>query len=457
MDIITKKIEDNISDFFSSKITIYEVDEERSNEGHKVARARVLYKGKNRNKTFINDTFAKLLQITAPYIPIVGEYDAEKGDFLGHTENSIPYGCVVKDNNFAWEEHLDNDGLKRTYACFDVILWTKKYEKANDILNKSLSMELDRDTLEGTFKMSEGETLYHFTGGELLALCVLGDDIEPCFEGAGFYDKYSKKPEYVEFDKFIRKLNINENGGTNMDKRIIEFKLSHDDIRGILWEAVNQDSWKYGIAKVYDDYALLYDYEEGEYNRQYYSKNDNEVTLGDKVKVVVEDLTMEEFEKVEELRNKVSTYEKDIKELESKFEKVENDLKEKEAEITTLTEDKTNFEKTIEELESKVEDYEELAEYKLKKENEEKKALLSEYEALVPADFSFDLREDLSAYNLQELEAELAVKAIKHVKTNFQKKEDEIEDTNLGDFNLKDQKKDDDSWISIVKETKSKK
>ena len=454
MDILTKEIEKNMEDIFSSQITIYQVNKS-NNSGHTAARARVLYKGENRNKTFINDAFAKLLQITAPYIPIVGEYSEEKGDFLGHTEEAIPYGCVVKDNNFAWEEHLDKDGIKRNYACFDVVLWTAKYEKAKEIVNKSLSMELDRDTIAGNFKVSEGKTMYYFTDGELLALCTLGDDIEPCFEGASFYEKYSKKEEYVEFDKFVKKIN-NENGGNEVEKRVIEFKLSHEDIRGKVWEAVNKDSWNYGIAKVYDDYALMYDYENQKYLRQYYSTNKEEIALGESIEVVVEDLTLSEYEDLKTAREKLEGIQSDYEVLEKDIEAKEKENEELFEKNEELEKEKEEFAKINKELEEKYSDYEELIEYKLQKEDEAKKALVSEYETMVPADFSFNLKEDLSEYTFEDLESELAIKAIKSGKLNFNKTENTVNKENLGDFQLTDNQEDEDDWISLVKKNKSK-
>jgi hypothetical protein len=39
--------------------------------------------------------------------------------------------------NFAWEDHLDSDGVTRTYACADVILYTALYNEAKMIPGSS--------------------------------------------------------------------------------------------------------------------------------------------------------------------------------------------------------------------------------------------------------------------------------------------------------------------------------
>ena len=41
--------------------------------------------------------------------------------------------CCIDDTenpNFAWEEHLDTDGVVRTYACVDCLLFTGLYPEA---------------------------------------------------------------------------------------------------------------------------------------------------------------------------------------------------------------------------------------------------------------------------------------------------------------------------------------
>ena len=93
------------------------------------ARLRIFYKGLNRNGSFISDEVADLLIQSLPGTPIVGYFDADKDDFLGHVERekNIAYGFVPQDMNFKWEMFLDPDGIYRTYACADIILWTGRY------------------------------------------------------------------------------------------------------------------------------------------------------------------------------------------------------------------------------------------------------------------------------------------------------------------------------------------
>jgi hypothetical protein len=60
-------------------------------------------------------------------------------DFGGHNQDrnvAKIYGVVPQDPHFAWEDHLDSDGVMRTYACTDVYLFTGRYDAAKLIPGK---------------------------------------------------------------------------------------------------------------------------------------------------------------------------------------------------------------------------------------------------------------------------------------------------------------------------------
>jgi hypothetical protein len=80
-----------------------------------------------------------------------------KDDYTDHGRERYEgriYGIVPENPNFAWEKHLDVDGVERTYACTDVYLFTGLYkQEAFDIVGKSQSMELYVDSIEGEWKV----------------------------------------------------------------------------------------------------------------------------------------------------------------------------------------------------------------------------------------------------------------------------------------------------------------
>lgn len=176
-------------------------------------RLRIFYKGLNRNLTYITDEFANKLIQSLPYAPVVGIYDESAQDFGGHDSNrntAQMYGIVPHDPNFAWEDHLDKDGILRTYACCDVYLYTGRYDAAKQIVGKQQSMELDEKTIAGNWQFVGDfpQEVFVFTDAHFIGLSVLGDDKEPCFEGAAFYELVNK------FNNFM--LSNTSTGGKDM-------------------------------------------------------------------------------------------------------------------------------------------------------------------------------------------------------------------------------------------------
>ena len=136
-------MEDQLKDFQRQlQVVVYEI-KSKFNEISSIARARIFYKGQNRNATYITEEFAEKLLATVPYTPVKGIWDETKADFLDHGESRTQgkiYGVVLAEPNFAWEDFVDKDGVTRTYACVDVLVYTEIYPEAKCIVGKSLCM-----------------------------------------------------------------------------------------------------------------------------------------------------------------------------------------------------------------------------------------------------------------------------------------------------------------------------
>jgi hypothetical protein len=127
---------DNISLEFP--VTVYG-NLEKYNDTISKGRCRIFYKGGNRNGTYITDEFAEKLLSSIPYAPVKGIYEGEEGDYTDHGEarnEGRIYGIVPENPNVTWEEHEDEDGEIRTYACVDVLIFTGLYSEANEIVGK---------------------------------------------------------------------------------------------------------------------------------------------------------------------------------------------------------------------------------------------------------------------------------------------------------------------------------
>jgi hypothetical protein len=170
-------------------VTIYG-NLEKYNDVLSKARCRIFYKYENRNGTYISDEFAEKLLSTLPYAPVKGIYAQDEGDYTDHgseRDEGRIYGIVPEQPNISWETHIDDDGVERTYACADVLIFTAIYKEASDIVGKSQSMELYAPSLKYHEAIIKGRRFIVFDEGCFLGLQVLGDKVEPCFEGASFY------------------------------------------------------------------------------------------------------------------------------------------------------------------------------------------------------------------------------------------------------------------------------
>lgn len=290
-------------------ITVYGI-KEKFNDTITRGRCRVFHTGHNRNGTYITDDFAKKLIASAPYTPVKGIYNVD--DYTDHggkrSEGKI-YGIIPADPNFAWEKHEDEDGVVRTYACFDVLYYTALYEEATEIVGKGESMELYRQTLKGAWKFIEGRKAYVFTDGCFLGLQVLGDETEPCFQGASFYskeegilallEKYEKRPELFQ---------SLEQGGNIMN---INFKLSDSQKHDLLFRLLNPQFNEEGgwlvdcvVCEVYEEYAVVVNYADASYERVYYTRNDaqDEIEITQRERCYIVDVNAEEKEALRTLK-----------------------------------------------------------------------------------------------------------------------------------------------------------
>lgn len=167
---------------------------------------KVLYLGGNRNGTSINKQAATEMAKTLRGAPIVGYYKENKQDFFDHGEQIIydgdgvhfntltkPYGFVSPDADVWFQEFEEfneaGESVVRVYLMTTGYLWTGQYKEAQQVFNdggKPHSMELDENSLQGFWSKEENSDMEFFIINDAVfsKLCILGDDVEPCFEGS---------------------------------------------------------------------------------------------------------------------------------------------------------------------------------------------------------------------------------------------------------------------------------
>lgn len=310
-------------------------------------RVRIFYKGLNRNRTFISDEFAQQLIDSLPYAPIKGIFDKEEMDFGDHGKKNSDgqiYGVVSENPNFAWEKHLDDDGVEREYACADVILYTALYPEANLIFGKPQSMEIHRKGLEGEWKIWDGDMqpYFDFYKGHLLGLQVLGNEVEPCFEGSAFFSLYKDAKELYDY---IKKSQEKEES-KKMDKNL--FKLSDSAKCDLLWDALNTNSDSFTIVcDIYDDYAIGYDTANRKYLRAFYTKDDaaNTVTIDRTEDCYIVDVSEAEMTALNAMKAIGS------------YTEIENKLNEQQTAIDTFTVENNSLTEQLNDAKAELEEY----------------------------------------------------------------------------------------------------
>lgn len=305
----------------SFNVTLYG-NLEQFDDSKSKCRVRIFYKGMNRNRTYISEDFAKQLIASLPYAPVKGIFNSDEVDFEGHGEKNSEgkiYGLVMAEPNFAWEDHMDADGVIRTYACADVILYTSLYNEAKLIPGSSQSMEINPFTYKGEWKIwpDDGQPYYYFESGSLFGLQALGTNVEPCFEGAAFYNLVFEKlkNDFQPLMDYINNTKKKEES-KEMELEQILFRLSDRDKANLIWSAINpnysaEDGWKinYWIIDVFDEYALVVNEEDGSYSRAYYTKNEDSVTIDKMETCYILDVTEAEKNALDAMKNLNSSYE----------------------------------------------------------------------------------------------------------------------------------------------------
>ena len=413
-------------------------------------RCRIFYKYANRNGTYITDEFAEKLLSTIPYTPVKGIYDDFDEDYTDHgNKRSLGriYGIVPENPNLQWEKHLDEDGIEREYACVDVLIFTALYEEAGEIFGKAQSMEIYEPSIKGSWKIINGRRMFEYTEGSFLGLQVLGEDVEPCFEGAAFFSLYSSLKQLVdEIKEYTLKLpEINTGGQSQMFEKL-NFKLSDSEKHNAIWNLINpnyneEGGWtiEYAICDIYDDYALAYNYAEASYERIYYTKNDetNEVSIIERKKVFIIDVTESEMNALNTIRTlNGDTYEKadevysqasKVSELEEQNSTYAQKIEELNENISTLETEKGNFTAQLEEANNTIaslnEEIDSLNTYKANIELKEKEEVISSYAELLSEEILASYKEKISEFTAIDLDKELAYELKKNNVSVFSKEQ----------------------------------
>ena len=195
----------------------------------------------NRNKSVITKEVAREMANSIPGSPIVGYYDEMAEDFMGHEkeleiidgelrfkEITRPYGFVDL-NAKCWFEWFLDDGInEREYLVTEGYLWTGQYPECQRVITRgnNQSMELDEKLTHGNWaRDKKGDPQFFIINEAIMSkLCILGESVEPCFEGASI--KFSLEDNFKNelFTMMNSLKEILSEGGTEEmeDNKVLE-------------------------------------------------------------------------------------------------------------------------------------------------------------------------------------------------------------------------------------------
>lgn len=397
---------------------------------------KVCYVGQNpnRNGTVITKKVATEMGRKLPGSPVVGYFNQATNDFEGHNkeislrgggnievlDTTKPYGFVPTDAK-VWFQKFDDEGVEREYLVTECYIWTSAYPESQRLFEhgNNQSMELNKETQKGFWAKDNNSGSRFFIYNEALIekLCILGESVEPCFEGAQFKTEFS-----LENMEELR---------TTMFSMLTELQKTLN--KGGSHETMDENKKTLGNPKDPNFEAKKQPEDENKKKPEGNpAPEDNKPKDGDNKPA---DNNKEEPKKKYNL-DKVTEY----TELLGKYETLQG-------EFETLKQEKSDLETEVTSL----------REFKLTADRKEKQSMIDGFYMLSDDDKK-DVVEHIDTYSLDDIEAKLSIICVRN-KVNFNLNNNNEQDDNQpkGLFNLENPADDNvPEWIKAVRETAKK-
>ena len=387
---------------------------------------KVLYVGENRNRSFITKQVASEMAQTLPGCPIVGYYIENKEDFGDHGDQVIidgegikfkklttPYGFIAPDSKIWFQKFEDTDDFGnvevREYLMTEGYLWTGQFQEAQRVIDKGnpQSMELDEKTLKGYWSEDTNKGIEFFIINDAIfsKLCILGEDVEPCFEGAS-----------VTAPQVSTSFTKDDNFNQSLYTMIKELQYTLNKVEGEL-EMPGEENFSKNQGENVETPNL-----ENQTNieNQFQSsqqENDsvNEVDNTDATASSTESEESTDFAKCEEEEDKTDKEdEKDDKDEDKKDEEDEYACGDKKKKYSLLEKELEDLKVEFDNLKS---EYQKLEAFKAEVEDQKKDELINSFYMLSDEDKA-DVIENKAKYSLDDIEAKLSIICFRK-KVNF--------------------------------------
>ena len=424
---------------------------------------KVFYLGENRNRSYISKEVAKDMAKTLRGAPIVGYFSEADGDFKDHGERMIidgdgikfdcltkPYGFVAPDAKVWFQTFEDTDDfgniIEREYLMTTGYLWTEQFPECKCAVEgdgRPHSMELDENTLDGNWSKNQktGIDFFIINDAIISKLCVLGEAVEPCFEGSSV-----KSPD-VSASFTI----VDDTFKNTLFSMMQDLKFALEGGKESMPENENMTTIEETpiVTEPVVEEPVADTAAEGNVDEVTSTENQNSTEDNSS-----EDKPADEFAKKCEDEDKADEDKKDDNSDSNDSSKDSKDDEEKKKCFTALEQELAELKTQFSAMET---EYKELLAFKANIENEKKDALIQSFYMLSEEDKK-DVIENKAKYSLDEIESKLSVICVRK-KVNFDledtsKNDSIVEKTPVTTFNVNEAEGAVPAWIKALRATR---
>ena len=182
------------------------------------------YCGDNRNYSNISEEVYMNARIKN--IPVVANFISDKNDFGGHdvkiihTEDGIdfyaatvPFGLVPESAKQWFTEEMVDGEMKKCYWT-ECLLWKRQYGFEKIAQTKRINHSMEISASEYT---ERDDGIIQIDKMDFEALCLLGSDVEPCFENSRLELGYALDSEIAEMMEQYKQYCLSNEGVNKMD------------------------------------------------------------------------------------------------------------------------------------------------------------------------------------------------------------------------------------------------
>ena len=426
---------------------------------------KVFYLGENRNRSYISKEVAKDMAKTLRGAPIVGYFSEADGDFKDHGERMIidgdgikfdcltkPYGFVAPDAKVWFQTFEDTDDfgniVEREYLMTTGYLWTEQFPECKCAVEgdgRPHSMELDENTLDGNWSKNQktGIDFFIINDAIISKLCVLGEAVEPCFEGSSV-----KSPEVSASFTMV-----DDTFKNTLFSMMQDLKFALEGGKESMPENENITTIEETpiVTEPIVEEPVADTAAEGNVDEVTSTENQNSTEDNSSEDKPADEFVKNDKDEADEEDKKDDNSDSDS---DNKDGNKDSEDDEKKKCFTALEQELAELKTQFSAMET---EYKELLAFKANIENEKKDALIQSFYMLSEEDKK-DVIENKAKYSLDEIESKLSVICVRK-KVNFDledtsKNDSIVEETPVTTFNLNEAESAVPAWIKALRATR---